>query len=433
MATWERQHWEPRLDAGTPRRDQRGGSFAAYLPDPLVGMPLLIPARLEGLLADAERAVAALDRGPGSNDLAGIARFLLRSEAIASSRIEGIAPSARQVAFAELAEHEEIRTFGAQARLVARNMTIVREATTGLAGAARIDVDSLDRLHRALLDDEPRHHGIRTVQNWIGGSDWHPLDAAFVPPHPSRVPALLNDLAEYLSGASHAPIVQAALMHAQFETIHPFTDGNGRVGRALIHTALTRRGLTVNAVLPVSLVLAAFRDRYIDGLTAFRHDGPAESPVAHEARATWLGVFATSVLQAAEQAAILRDEIGALRTGWQERIDAHRDAAGRQRQLRSDSTVVQILADLPSTPVLTAGTVTRIHDVSENAALRALGELESAGILVTRSTGTRRRAFVSTEILDLVTYTERTLASTRFDARASAPNRGVPAPSARGD
>ena len=394
-----------------------------------MGAPLVTSPELDLLLARAERAVAALDHGPGAEDLAGIARFLLRSEAIASSRIEGIAPSARQIAFAELAEHEEIRTFGEPARQVARNMTIVREATTDLVAAERIDSASIEQLHRALLAEEPRHHGVgvRTVQSWIGGSDWHPLEAEFVPPTPSRVPALLADLAEYLSGASHAPIVQAALVHAQFETIHPFTDGNGRVGRALIHTALTRRGLTVNAVLPISLVLATFRERYIGGLTTFRHDAPAGSTAAHRARSDWLTVFATSALQAAEQAGMLRDEIGDLRSGWQERIVAHRAQAGRQRQLRSDSGVMQILADLPSTPVLTASTVTRIHGVSENAAMRALNELRDAGILETRSTGTRARAFVSREILDLITHTERKLASTRFDTRISPPDREVPA------
>ncbi len=390
-------------------------------------MAVTTTPELDALLAQAERAVAALDHGAGGADLAGIARFLLRSEAIASSRIEGIAPSAGQIALAELAEHEEIRTFGEQARLVARNMTIVREATTRLADETTVDAATIDRLHRALLADEPRHHGIRTVQNWIGGSAWHPLDAAFVPPQPEHVPALLDDLAAYLSGATHAPIVQAALVHAQFETIHPFTDGNGRVGRALIHTVLTRRGLTVNAVVPVSLVLATFRDKYIDGLTSYRYDAPPTSAAAHEARASWLTFFATSMLQAAERAEILRDEIAALRERWAAQVEAHRSDTGRQRQLRSDSALVQILADLPSTPVLTATTVTRIHGVSENAALRALGDLRDAGILETRSTGTRARAFVSREILDLITVTERQLASTRFDTSASPPHSGVPA------
>lgn len=117
--------------------------------------------------------------------------------------------------------------------------------------------------HGQALPDE-RHHGLREVQNWIGGNDWNPLDAQFVPPPPHHVEALMDDLVSYMNGGVHAPLVQAALVHSQFETIRPYTDGNGRVGRALIHTVLTRRGLTPSAVLPVSLVLLTRSDAYLD-------------------------------------------------------------------------------------------------------------------------------------------------------------------------
>lgn len=400
------------------------------MPDPLVGLDLRIDPDLDALLAQAERAVAALGSSTHGDDLVGIARFLLRSEAIASSRIEGIAPSARQIAFAELAQHEQLAGFSAQAALVARNMTLVRDATTVLAGSDRLEVELLEALHRALLADEPSHHGVRKVQNWIGGSDWHPLGAAFVPPHPSLVRDQLEDLLQYMKGAAHAPIVQAAIAHAQFETIHPFTDGNGRVGRALIHTVLARRGLATGAVLPVSLVLATFKDEYIDGLTVYRHSDTASSDTAHDARAQWLRFFATATIAAAGQAADLRDEVARLRQEWAERLAAHRVAKGRQRQLRSDSAAQQILHDLPSTPVLTVATVERIHGVSQNAAGRALTELEEAGVLRSRSAGMGRRAFVAFEVLDLITFAERQLASTRFDTRKSPPHLGVPAPPA---
>jgi len=88
----------------------------------------------------------------------------------------------------------------------------------------------------------------------LGGTSYHPIEADFVPPPPDLVPGLIEDLLRYLNGATHAPLIQAALIHAQFETIHPFTDGNGRVGRALIHTVLTRRGLLPGMVLPTSAV-----------------------------------------------------------------------------------------------------------------------------------------------------------------------------------
>lgn len=239
----------------------------AFVPERLVQAPLTLGCETEHLLAKAESAVRSLSGL--SDDLPAISRFLLRSEAIASSRIEGIAPSARQVALAELGQREAVQGISAPAQMVANNMTLVREATTRLVHAPLVTVGDVVELHRSLLRDEPHHHGIRTVQNWIGGSDWHPMDADFVPPSPERVAATMGDLVDYMNGASHAPIVQAALVHAQFETIHPFTDGNGRVGRALVHSVLTRRGLTPDSVLPVSLVLSTLRERYVDGLQTF--------------------------------------------------------------------------------------------------------------------------------------------------------------------
>lgn len=424
MGTWHDAEWASTLSSGVPVRDRRSGRFQWFLPGPLCGLAVRPPATLDHRLARAERAVRQLNNGPGAEDLAGLARFLLRSEAIASSRIEGIAPAARQVAFAELALEEEIHGYSEQAQLVARNMTLVREASTRLASADSIRVADIEELHTSLLSDEPRHHGLRTVQNWIGGSNHHPLDADFVPPAPEHVSAMMQDLVDYLNGASHSPLVQAALVHAQFETIHPFTDGNGRVGRALIHTVLSRRGLTPSAVLPVSLVLATFRDDYVRGLTKFRHDDPR---AAEQATNAWIEEFTTAVLRAAAQADELRTQVTELRDLWAARLDEHRSKSGRQRSMRSDSSTGQILTDLPSTPVLTVQTVERIHQVSAPAANKALTELEAAGILEQKSAGRRTRAFVATEVLDLITHTERRLASTQFDTRVSAPNRDVPA------
>ncbi|MFV1971604.1 MAG: Fic family protein [Acidimicrobiia bacterium] len=97
---------------------------------------------------------------------------------------------------------------------------------------------------------------VRERQNWIGGSSYNPCSAVFVPPPPDHVDGLVQDLIEYVNGDEHSPLVQAAIAHAQFETIHPFADGNGRTGRALIHVILRRRGLSPTFVPPISLVLA---------------------------------------------------------------------------------------------------------------------------------------------------------------------------------
>lgn len=421
MGTWDEAQWESSVDSGVPRRERRSGPYRRYVPDLLSGAPLALTPDVDALVARAERRVREL--GSASRDLAGISRFLLRSEAIASSRIEGIAPSARQVALAELGQSEQVRGVSAQAQLVANNMTVVREATTRLVRAETVTVDDVVSLHASLLPDEPRHHGLRAVQNWIGGSGWHPLEADFVPPPAERVPHLMSDLLDYLAGAVHSPLVQAALVHAQFETIHPFTDGNGRVGRALIHTVLARRGLVDDAVLPVSLVLSTLKDRYVDGLTDFRRAGGPGSAMA--GREAWVSTFAEVTLLACDQADRIGDALAEVRADWQERVRIHRLARGTMRAPRADSATSLILLDLPATPVLTVATVQRIHGVSHVAAGRALDELSEAGILTRKSIAPGRHAYVADDVLDLVTWAERRLASTRFDTREAPPHEGV--------
>lgn len=111
---------------------------------------------------------------------------------------------------------------------------------------------------------------VRTSQSWIGGNDYNPCGADYVPPPPEDVADLLDDLCEAINDDRLQPDVQAALVHAQFETIHPFADANGRTGRALIHVVLRRRGVALSYVPPISAVLGAHRDRYIAGLIGFR-------------------------------------------------------------------------------------------------------------------------------------------------------------------
>ncbi len=425
MASWEAAFWEPSIVSGVPRRDRQSGEYVRYVPDPLEAHPVTFDRDLALDVAATERAVQKLN-APGGEALASIARFLLRSEAIASSRIEGLAPSPAQVALAELGSTERVRGVSDQARLVANNMTVVRQATSELVDADRVTVEHVLELHRALLPEEPRHHGLRRVQNWIGGSDWHPIGADFTPPAAERVPELMVDLVDYLNGAVHAPLVQAALVHAQFETIHPFTDGNGRVGRALIHTVLARRGVTSTAILPVSLVLATLREQYVGGLTAYRYDGAPTSPPAIAGVRGWIGVFTQAGHVAAEQSTLLVEQIHDLQDEWSERVGSYRAGQGLRATPRADSATARLLTLLPEAPVVTAGTVQRILGVSFPAANSALDELHRARVLDTRKIERNTTAYLATEVLDLVTFTERRLASTRFDTRQADPSRPVP-------
>ncbi|OBH17950.1 Fic family protein [Mycolicibacter sinensis] len=430
MAELRELYWEPTHGRGLVSRDRRGGPYAAYVPDRLCDRPVLIPAELAIFAASVERKILRLAAGPNARSLEGISRFLLRSEAIASSMIEGIAPSPQQVAIAELAQDERIRGFSAQAGLVANNITVLRQAALGLVQAPAMTVEDIVALHARLLPDE-KHRGLREVQNWIGGSNWNPLESAFVPPPADRVSDLMDDLVTYLNGSAHGPLIQAGLVHAQFETIHPFVDGNGRVGRALIHTVLARRGLSSRAILPVSLVLATLRDRYIDGLAAFRYIGDPLSDLAVTGVASWLGIFAEAAEVAVEQAERLAGEIEVLRAEWGQRLAGWRTDHGKRPEPRADSATSRLLGMLSEAPMLTARTVQRLLDVSFPRARDALDELAEAGVLSRKSVDRGTTGYLANEVLDLVGLAERRMASTRFDTRMSKPNRPAPAPPER--
>jgi Fic family protein len=193
------------------------------------------------------------------------------------------------------------------------------------------------------------------------------------------------------------PIVQAAIVHAQFETIHPFADGNGRVGRALIHVVLRRRGLAPRFVPPVSLVLAADARRYIGSLTAFRRQRAAE----------WCATFAESVQLAAAKATELAERLERLQASWRKR-------AGGPRRHSSAEALIKLL---PAHPIVTLATATRILGRSKQAANQAITLLAESGVLHPTTLARRNRAWESRELFDLVNAIERELALPAGNAR----------------
>jgi Fic family protein len=421
------ERWERSFDAPV-RKARQGGIFHPYLPDTLTDRALLIDSALAEHAHQVETNVRRLASAPHARSLEGLARFLLRSEAIASSKIEGLQVSPQQLAMAELAQTDESisRGFTRNAALVANNITALRQATTTLSGGSTITVKGIEHLHTALLPDE-KLQGIRSVQNWIGGSDWHPFDAAFVPPPAAHARGLIEDLCAYMAGGIHAPLIQAALVHAQFETVHPFVDGNGRVGRALIHTVLVRRGLTPAAILPISLVLLTQSDAYIRGLTAYRYIGSATSAEGREGVSAWLSTFLDAALVAARQAEKFTVAISALTGDWERRLAEHRTARGARSQPRADSAQAKLLGLLPEIPLLTTGTAQGSLGVSFPAARAALEELAEARILSRKQVDRGTTGYLANDVFELLTFAERELASTRWDTRESKPVRATPA------
>ena len=185
-----------------------------------------------------------------------------------------------------------------------------------------ISLDVLLDFHRRLLADThlaAQAGQLRDQQNWIGGSDYNPCSAAFVPPPRELVPDLMADLCSFCNDESLPAVAQAAIAHAQFETIHPFPDGNGRTGRGLIHLVLRRRGLAPQVLPPVSLALATWVKDYLDGLAATRYRGPATGKAAWAGLNTWVGTFAGACKRAVDDAASFEMRVEQIQHEWRKR------------------------------------------------------------------------------------------------------------------
>jgi len=257
---------------------------------------------------------------------------------------------------------------------VLANIDAMSQAIQGVAPRDDLTVDQLLAFHRRLLTGtrlEARAGTIRTQQNWIGGSDYNPCSADFVPPPPEQVEALLDDLCAFCNGDDLPAVAQAAIAHAQFETIHPFVEGNGRTGRALIHLVLRRRGLAVRVLPPVSLILATWARDYVEGLAATRYRGAATSRAAQDGLNLWVGRFAVACRRAVDDAASFETRVQAIERGWRDRV-------GR---VRAQSATDLLLRALLGAPVVSVNSASELIGRSFPQTNEAIGRLVEAGAL----------------------------------------------------
>jgi len=352
-------------------------------------------------------------------DIEALARILLRAESVASSRIEGLEVGARRLLRAEAAIELGERPSDVTATEVLGNIDAMASAIRNVSPGDPITVELLLAFHRRLLTGtrlEAHAGSIRSEQNWIGGSSYNPCSASFVPPPPEYVPGLLDDLCLFCSTEAVPAVVQAAMAHAQFETIHPFVDGNGRTGRALIHLVLRSRGLTTRVLPPVSLVLATWADDYVLGLQATRHRGAASSAAARDGMDIWVGLFAAACRRAVADAISFEDRAQLLQDSWRARLGS----------VRANSAADLLLRTLPGAPVVTASSAAGLIGRSFKATNDAIAKLMDVGILRQISVGRRNRAFEAPDVIDEFTALQRQLASPSGDTRVSAPSRRVP-------
>jgi Fic family protein len=354
-------------------------------------MEFALDARLAGLIADAEHAIRDLNHQGGSA-LVPLARLLLRTESIASSKVEGLQLGVRELARAE-AEADAGGKPGPTAREVLANIDAMTLAVEEAAAVPRFGIDEIRAIHRRLTARGPHPHiagVIRTDQNWIGGNDYNPCGADFVPPPPEEVDRLLVDLCRAIDDTTLSPLVQAALVHAQFETIHPFGDGNGRTGRALVHVVLRRRGLSPRFIPPISIIFANARERYIAGLTSFRGADVA----------LWVEQFAAAAWEATRLAAAYVAAVRALQDGWRTLLAAHDNAP------RAGAAAWAILDVLPAHPMISAPVATAVTGRAKAAIYDGITQLVDAGILQPLSQNKRNRSYEAAGLLPLITQLE---------------------------
>lgn len=338
--------------------------------------------------ADSTLAIAEASSSLGSVPslpTAGIASVLFRSESTASSLIEGVGPGSRRILEAEIAGEGEIND--EQARRVVSNLEALHDAIDTPIPAQREDIL---RWHRKLLEGHPGMAPdsigtFRPVQNWIGGDAIGPRNASFIPPAPEDVAPMVDDLVVFCGRSDLPPIAHAGIAHAHFEVIHPFVDGNGRVGRLLLQQLLRRRQ-KLPSLVPVSVIWSRATDRYIAGLRSYQV-GDIDS---------WLEFFAFSVIEAVDWMADISDQIFRLLGELRNRIDT-----------RGESVTARVIADLPQHPIVDSQAVAARYGVTPQSAHAALLRLEDAGILrqrafARRRKGRPRKAFAATELIDLL-------------------------------
>ncbi len=419
MATLQTRQW-PGNPAGLTRRARMPCKYEVYLPDPLVGRRIRLDGEVAAEVADAEAALTKLNSMASTlADTEALARLLLRAESVASSRIEGLQMGARRLLRADAARRIGVETRDVTALEILGNIDAMAWGTEAVGEGEEISLELLLEVHRRLLETSRLHQQagrVRDEQNWIGGSGYHPCSAAFVPPPPSEVPALLEDLCAFCNDDGLPAIAQAAIAHAQFETIHPFADGNGRAGRALIHMVLRRRGLAPRFLPPVSLILATLSDDYIRALNNSRYLGSPDTEGAHVALNQWVGFFAAVCARAVHDAWEFEAEIRNIQTSWREQLPS----------LRAGSAVELLIRALPTAPILTASTAAELIGRSFQSTNQAIGRLVDAGILSQVTVGRRNRAFEAPAIIDVFGAFERSLASPDGDTRHSPPSRPVP-------
>ncbi|WP_051389303.1 Fic family protein [Arthrobacter sp. 35W] len=351
--TYEEHPWDAEPEHGASRRQRllaRGPYQSAVAPE-IADLDPQVDSRTQALVEAATMDMVRFDAELGK-DSAPFAALLLRSESASSSQIEDLTAGARKIALAQLGD-----TSSSNAALIASN---VRALQAAIDLSEDLSVENIAVMHHALLNasDQVIAGEYRDAQVWIRGNAPH--TAEFVPPHPSRVSAAMDDLVAFMRRDDIPALTQAAIAHAQFETIHPFTDGNGRTGRAIVSALLRAKGVTEKVTIPVSSGLLTNTGLYFDALGSYRSGNV--QPIVER--------FAESGASAVDNGRLLAKDIEAAEEGYMAVLSA---------APRSARSVAEML---PREPAVTAEMVQEQVGMAPATAYRAIERLEADGILV---------------------------------------------------
>jgi Fic family protein len=369
--------WRQLHRAGT-RDDRILQEITVCLPPLIAERTLSLDGTLVADLEAAMRQITALDAAHDST-LRALGLLLLRTESVASSKIESVEASLDDYARALHGIRANSSAVSMAAATAALD-TMIRNVSPGRS----ITLDDVTTAHALLTADEGSEADyagrLRDMQNWIGGSDHSPRAALYVPTPPDAVPTYMTDLLAFANRDDLPALAQAAIAHAQFESIHPFTDGNGRIGRALINTILRRRRATTHIVVPLASALVAHRERYFDLLGAYR-DGqirPLLSSFAHACRT------------AATEAATTATRLAEIPSGW-------KTLAG---PVRAGSAAAKLLDLLPTNPILSSEDACSRVDAPRSSVFAAINRLRDAGVLRPLTDRKRDQVWGAGAILD---------------------------------
>lgn len=386
----ERESWPPHAMAtrkwsqarrGGTMEDRTFNEVAVWLPPKIADREVWLSPGLADSMESSLRAVSALDSTHG-DDLRALETLLLRTESVASSKIEAVEAGIDDYARAlhGIKSNEAAVSMAAATRALNALIHSVDQGTT-------LSLDAILTAHGSLMRDDPSERQyagrLRDMQNWIGGSDYSPRGALYVPPPPEMVSDYLADLITFINRDDMAVLAQAAIAHAQFESIHPFTDGNGRVGRALINTVLRRRGATHRVVVPLASALVAQKEAYFAVLNDYRAGKP--EPI--------IQAFADATRVAAVESRISAQRITAMPDMWLSELGG----------VRKKSAAERLLALLTEQPVFSAEDVEGLVGGPKSSVYAAIDRFVEAGVLRPLTNRRRNQVWGVVSLLDELT------------------------------